>query len=265
MDCSTFSFDLHVLGTPPALILSQDQTLVCNLLFPTEVGNRLPTESIDKPYLVRPLEMNLKHPSHDWHVQPVVKDRKAFSALGGAFGGTTAQSAPPVLEAVRNIAGEAPAEFAARDPSGTERHPAGEGVGLRLASLDASLLRSAILPALFPMQRPCAQRENRSFQLKDRLRFCVGSLKPAGSSVPVSVGGLCATFLSYQNRRTLSTEATEILYRVSLSLKPGPYIGAAGSFSRSPGTPALARSTVLAKPSAGCKSRRPCCLGFLCI
>jgi hypothetical protein len=31
MDCSTFSFDLHVLGTPPALILSQDQTLVCNL------------------------------------------------------------------------------------------------------------------------------------------------------------------------------------------------------------------------------------------
>src|ERR1700694_171102 len=32
MDCSTFSFDLHVLGTPPALILSQDQTLVCNLL-----------------------------------------------------------------------------------------------------------------------------------------------------------------------------------------------------------------------------------------
>ena len=27
MDCSTFSFDLHVLGTPPALILSQDQTL----------------------------------------------------------------------------------------------------------------------------------------------------------------------------------------------------------------------------------------------
>ena len=33
MVCSTFSFDLHVLGTPPALILSQDQTLVCNLLF----------------------------------------------------------------------------------------------------------------------------------------------------------------------------------------------------------------------------------------
>ena len=30
MDCSTFSFDLHVLGTPPALILSQDQTLMLN-------------------------------------------------------------------------------------------------------------------------------------------------------------------------------------------------------------------------------------------
>ena len=30
MDCSTFAFDLHVLGTPPALILSQDQTLQLN-------------------------------------------------------------------------------------------------------------------------------------------------------------------------------------------------------------------------------------------
>ena len=32
MDCSTFAFDLHVLGTPPALILSQDQTLMLNAL-----------------------------------------------------------------------------------------------------------------------------------------------------------------------------------------------------------------------------------------
>ena len=32
MDCSTFAFDLHVLGTPPALILSQDQTLMLNVL-----------------------------------------------------------------------------------------------------------------------------------------------------------------------------------------------------------------------------------------
>jgi hypothetical protein len=32
MDCSTFAFDLHVLGTPPALILSQDQTLMLNSL-----------------------------------------------------------------------------------------------------------------------------------------------------------------------------------------------------------------------------------------
>src|SRR5581483_1348044 len=30
-DCSPFSFDLHVLGAPPALILSRDQTLICNL------------------------------------------------------------------------------------------------------------------------------------------------------------------------------------------------------------------------------------------
>ena len=100
MDCSTFSFDLHVLGTPPALILSQDQTLVWNLLFPTEVGNRLPTESIDKPYLVRSLEINLKHLSHDWHVQPVVNDPTAESALGGAFGERRPRFTrrPPVLE-----------------------------------------------------------------------------------------------------------------------------------------------------------------------
>ena len=32
MDCSTFAFDLHVLGTPPALILSQDQTLMLKAL-----------------------------------------------------------------------------------------------------------------------------------------------------------------------------------------------------------------------------------------
>src|SRR6516225_3400159 len=30
--CGTFAFDLHVLGTPPALILSQDQTLMLNWL-----------------------------------------------------------------------------------------------------------------------------------------------------------------------------------------------------------------------------------------
>jgi hypothetical protein len=36
MDCSTFAFDLHVLGTPPALILSQDQTLKLNLLSPAK-------------------------------------------------------------------------------------------------------------------------------------------------------------------------------------------------------------------------------------
>src|SRR5437773_2952104 len=30
--CGTFAFDLHVLGTPPALILSQDQTLMLNSL-----------------------------------------------------------------------------------------------------------------------------------------------------------------------------------------------------------------------------------------
>ena len=33
MDCSTFSFDLHVLGAPPALILSRDQTLIVSCEF----------------------------------------------------------------------------------------------------------------------------------------------------------------------------------------------------------------------------------------
>ena len=31
----SFAFDLHVLGTPPALILSQDQTLMLNSLLPS--------------------------------------------------------------------------------------------------------------------------------------------------------------------------------------------------------------------------------------
>jgi hypothetical protein len=35
---------------------------------------------------VRSLEINLKYLSHDWHVQPVVKDPIALSALGGALG-----------------------------------------------------------------------------------------------------------------------------------------------------------------------------------
>src|SRR5439155_1026493 len=33
--CGTFAFDLHVLGTPPALILSQDQTLMLSSLSPS--------------------------------------------------------------------------------------------------------------------------------------------------------------------------------------------------------------------------------------
>ena len=34
---ATFSFDLHVLGTPPAFVLSQDQTLQLNAVRKTEV------------------------------------------------------------------------------------------------------------------------------------------------------------------------------------------------------------------------------------
>ena len=44
MDCSTFAFDLHVLGTPPALILSQDQTLMLNALFTADALFSAPTD-----------------------------------------------------------------------------------------------------------------------------------------------------------------------------------------------------------------------------
>jgi len=72
--------------------------------------DRLPTESIDKPYLVRSLEINLKHLSHDWHVQPVVKDPIAFSALGGALGERRSSFTlrSPVLETFYNIAPNIP-------------------------------------------------------------------------------------------------------------------------------------------------------------
>ena len=45
MDCSTFAFDLHVLGTPPALILSQDQTLMLNSSAPLAALARLASAS----------------------------------------------------------------------------------------------------------------------------------------------------------------------------------------------------------------------------
>ena len=90
MDCSTFSYDLHVLGTPPALILSQDQTLVCNLSSCRRVEGRLaiaglesrdgatvqllrfPKETLKTTvvYLVRSLGLGPSLISHDWHVQP---------------------------------------------------------------------------------------------------------------------------------------------------------------------------------------------------
>ena len=37
---ATFAFDLHVLGTPPALILSQDQTLMLKFLPTTLAGDQ---------------------------------------------------------------------------------------------------------------------------------------------------------------------------------------------------------------------------------
>src|ERR1700745_1760484 len=63
MDYSTFSCDLHVLGTPPALILSQDQTLVCNLNdspLDGSRGNRVGHPALERrngSYFVRSLEL----------------------------------------------------------------------------------------------------------------------------------------------------------------------------------------------------------------
>jgi hypothetical protein len=102
--------------------------------------------------------MNLKHPSHDWHVQPVVKDRTAFSALGGAFGQTTMQqAAPPVLEIVAISLGKLLQNSQRVTCPAPKRRLAREGDGLRLASLDADLLRSAISPAF----SQCSDRARR--------------------------------------------------------------------------------------------------------
>ena len=73
-----------MLGTPPALILSQDQTLVCNLLSCRRVVGRTTIACFRSKgkrdgvtisqrvvtYLVRSLGLGPSHFSHDWHVQP---------------------------------------------------------------------------------------------------------------------------------------------------------------------------------------------------
>ena len=118
MDCSTFSYDLHVLGTPPALILSQDQTLVCNLSSCRRVVGRT-TIAIFRSkgksdgaiisqrvmaYLVRSLGLGPIDFSHDWHVQPSCQRPKSHFRLSGALSGL---SIPPggrmlVLETFRD-------------------------------------------------------------------------------------------------------------------------------------------------------------------
>ena len=45
--CYPFLVDLHVLGTPPAFVLSQDQTLRCSLKF------KLPLLSLKLSFVVR--------------------------------------------------------------------------------------------------------------------------------------------------------------------------------------------------------------------
>jgi hypothetical protein len=129
MDCSTFSYDLHVLGTPPALILSQDQTLVCNLSSCRRVVGRTTIACFRSKgkrdgvtisqrvvtYLVRSLGLGPSHFSHDWHVQPSCQRPKSHFRLSGAFSGL---SIPPggrmlVLETFRDKPYEV-TDFAAR-------------------------------------------------------------------------------------------------------------------------------------------------------
>ena len=57
MDCSTFAFDLHVLGTPPALILSQDQTLMLNSSSTLRALARAPAEQL---FNARPMLLALR-------------------------------------------------------------------------------------------------------------------------------------------------------------------------------------------------------------
>jgi hypothetical protein len=91
---------------------------------------------------VRSLEINLKYLSHDWHVQPVVKDPIAFSALGGALG-----EQRPELYAVtvcpRNLVAisllKCPSETQPHNLFGIEKCLAGRSDWLRNASLDASI------------------------------------------------------------------------------------------------------------------------------
>ena len=62
MDCSTFAFDLHVLGTPPALILSQDQTLMLNALSAFTPTTRAPGIPAKQLFNARPIGSALFNP-----------------------------------------------------------------------------------------------------------------------------------------------------------------------------------------------------------
>ena len=55
-DCSPFSFDLHVLGAPPALILSRDQTLVRNDR--VEKTPQLYSEILTSSFLLHPTRLS---------------------------------------------------------------------------------------------------------------------------------------------------------------------------------------------------------------
>ena len=96
-----FAFDLHVLGTPPAFVLSQDQTLQlkirafelagCSLLASCIPVRRLPFRGA-----FLEIDCGVRNHSSSWACYPVFKDRRpscaacccpALPVPGGRFGG----------------------------------------------------------------------------------------------------------------------------------------------------------------------------------
>ena len=70
----TFSFDLHVLGTPPALILSQDQTLKlisgpCCLVVKERCSDKTKKGPSRKPFIVPAFPLPVQPPTLGFHHQ----------------------------------------------------------------------------------------------------------------------------------------------------------------------------------------------------
>jgi hypothetical protein len=132
---------------------------------------------------VRSLEINLKYLSHDWHVQPVVKDPIAFSALGGALGEQRSSFTLDRLSSKPwgNIACEVilhelnrSVHMASKEPGRPNRL-----VEECFARRFLFLAERAILLTFSRLQRMIARRQKVFVQIKDRLRYSALPLNPA--------------------------------------------------------------------------------------